>query len=350
MQLSWMTWRPGWLPGPGIGWATGDRFALSGEPLDCVLPRVRFASGTAGWPVWRSAGSTSLGVARIVFAGHGLLDILDQGLRMARQLDQRLDPTRIPLTDKATFDLLGRGDTTGIPPLENIVLRAMLRKQEPRNLLQLLRIKAETSRPATGEPVRELGDELPDVLLSYQCAYLKANYPLAFFAAAVGSVIEQRGNPSALIREAARHGIGIQPPDVNLSDWGPQIHAGNIRLGLAAVKGLGRKAWENILAVRSGGNFTSLESFCHQVDTRVVGWRLIRSLIASGAMDGLEQNRSSMEAAVLHVQRKAREEDPRARRRATHAVRDGRVDRGRIGRTGFRPPAGRVERIRKEPA
>jgi DNA polymerase III alpha subunit len=293
------------------GWvSTGDRWVLCAEPLECVVPRIASVQGRPVTGIEEEAIDT-LGMARIVLVPHQLLDMLDQTMRLARALNPSLEFHAIPLDDKATFELLSRGDTAGIPPLENVTMRCLLRKHQPGNLLQLLRIKTEAGQTSPDER-RELSEELPDVLLSYQLAYLKANYPLAFYAAAIGAMIEQHSSPAALIRAARRERFEVHPPDINLSEWGTTIQAGEIRLGMAAVRNFGQKAWDNVQSVRSGGNFTSIENFCERVNMRVVNLKVLRMLIASGAMDSLEQNRASMDAVVTQLQRRMRERQEEA--------------------------------------
>ncbi|MCL5269296.1 MAG: PHP domain-containing protein [bacterium] len=302
------------------GWVGhGDRYALCGEPLECVVPCLR---STQDRPVsgLEERAIDRLGLARIVFVPHGLLDILDQAMRAARAQNPSLDFRAIPLEDRATFELLGRGDTSGIPPLEGVTLRCLLRRTPPGNLLQLLRTKTEARRRGEGERPPEVSDELPDVLLSYQCAYLKTNYPLAFYAAAIGTAIEQHENPVVLVREARRAGFDVHPPDINLSDWGTSVHGGIIRLGLSTVRNFGRKAWENVQSVRSGGNFTSLANFCERVDTRIINLKILRSLITAGAMDCLDENRASMDAVVSRLQRQMREREAEAARAQAQAT------------------------------
>ena len=304
-------------PRPRLWLGSGDRWVLGGEPLDGIVPIVRAHQGRPVTGLGEDA-IDRLGLARVYFVPHNLLDILDQTLRSARAHHPNLDFTDIPLDDRAAFDLLGRGDTAGIPPLESILVRALLRRESPRNLLQLLRIKTEA---AGGDGAQvELGEELPDVLLSYKCAFLKANYPLAFHAAAIGAAIDARQNPIALVREARRAGFAVHPPDINLSDWGATIHGGAIRLGLGVIRGLGGKAWEQIHAVRSGGPFTSLESFCERIDMRIVNLRMLRALIAAGAMDALDAGRAAMDQAVVRLQRRVREREQEEARREVQAT------------------------------
>jgi DNA polymerase-3 subunit alpha len=61
--------------------------------------------------------------------------------------------------------------------------------------------------------------------------------------------------------EAERMGIKILPPDVNVSDEACSIDGGNIRLGMGAIKNVG-KAAESIIAARTKqGKFTSIFDF-----------------------------------------------------------------------------------------
>jgi DNA polymerase III alpha subunit len=293
-------------PRPRAWQASGDRYVLAGEPLDAVVPLVRSAQDR---PVTglEEAAIDRLGLARLTFVPHSLLDILDQAMHAARaQHPAAPEFGRIPLDDRPTFELLGRGDTAGIPPLENITARCLLRKHEPRNLLQLLRVKTEAATGRADAGPQELSAELPDVLLSYQCAYLKTNYPLAFYVAAISAAIG-RENPAPLVRAARRAGYELIAPDINLSEWETTIQTDAIRLGLAAVKGFGVRAWEHLKSVRSGGAFETLHEFCERVDTRLINLRTLRMLIASGAMDRLARNRASMDAVIAQYQKKARE-------------------------------------------
>ncbi len=289
------------------GWhATGDRYALCAEPLESIAPLVQSMQKRPVTGIDEPA-IDAVGLARIHFAPHRLLDILDKAMHGSKTENPQLHFHKIALDDRATFDLLGRGDTAGVPPLEGVTLRCLLKKYAPRNLLQVLRVQTEAQAQRADRRTRELSDDLPDALLAYQCAYLKANHPLAFYTAALDSTIEQGHDPSALIREIRRAGIHVHAPDINLSEWETTSQGGTIRLGLAAIKGFGRRAWENVQSVRSGGNFASLDDFCNRVDTRILNLRILRVLIASGALDGFEQPRAAMDAIIALMQKKARE-------------------------------------------
>lgn len=147
--------------------------------------------------------------------------------------------------------------------------------------------------------------------LSYQTAYLKANYPAEYWAALCSS---QTGYYSlaVYVEEARRRGIGILPPDINRSSAHFTVEKGKIRVGLAIIKGLGsRSVYEILQARKRGGEFTSCYDFCSRVDTKVVKRTVLKNLINAGAFDSLGLNRPQLLAdleRVLKAARKAQNE------------------------------------------
>src|SRR5204863_9042632 len=72
-----------------------------------------------------------------------------------------------------------------------------------------------------------------------------------------------------------------------------------IRFGLAAIKGVGEVAVQNILKARSeGGRFSSLSELCERVDARTVNRKVLEALIKSGACDGFGQTRATLFAQI----------------------------------------------------
>ena len=72
-----------------------------------------------------------------------------------------------------------------------------------------------------------------------------------------------------------------------------------IRFGLAAVKGVGEKAVEQIIVARQKvGRFQSLFHFCENVDMRAANKQVMESLIKAGAFDRLGGNRADGGASV----------------------------------------------------
>jgi DNA polymerase-3 subunit alpha len=130
-------------------------------------------------------------------------------------------------------------------------------------------------------------------VISYQTAYLKANYPVAFMAALLTSVMGNTDKVSLYINEAQKMGIKVLLPDVNESDRVFTVTNEGIRFGLSGIKNVGEGAIDSILSARGeGGKFTSLLDFCSRVDLRAVNKKVLESLIKSGAFDSLGESRA----------------------------------------------------------
>ncbi|MBF2054994.1 MAG: DNA polymerase III subunit alpha [Candidatus Sericytochromatia bacterium] len=131
--------------------------------------------------------------------------------------------------------------------------------------------------------------------VAYHTAYLKANYPVAYMAALISSVMSTQDKVPLYVSEARRMGIEILPPDINESLDSFSVSAQQIRFGLGAVKNLGEGAIENILAERKqNGPFSSLFDFCSRVDLRLANKRAVESLIKAGAFGQLHGNRRQL--------------------------------------------------------
>ncbi len=138
--------------------------------------------------------------------------------------------------------------------------------------------------------------------LAYQTAYLKANYPVEYMAALLTSVMENTDKVALYIDECRRMGIGILPPDINISKDAFSVVGREIRFGLAAVKNVGKGAINNIISARQEeGKFLSLVDFCRRVDLRIVNKRVIESLIKCGAFSSLEASRAQLLAGLDEV-------------------------------------------------
>src|SRR5207248_1529430 len=146
-------------------------------------------------------------------------------------------------------------------------------------------------------------------LITYQTAYLKAHYPTEFMAGLLSLEASDIDNTYKNIAECRGRGIAILPPDVNASREDFTAAGDTIRFGLGAVKGVGSKAIEAVLAARADGPFTSLADFCLRVRGQLVNRRVIESLIKCGAFDSIERNRARLLAALDEVMRWAASRD-----------------------------------------
>jgi len=140
-------------------------------------------------------------------------------------------------------------------------------------------------------------------LITYQTAYLKAHYPTEFMAGLLSLEAGDIDSTYKNIAECRARGIAILPPDVDASREDFTAAGDTIRFGLGAVKGVGSKAIEAILAARDDGPFTSLTDFCLRVRGQLVNRRVIESLVKCGAFDSLERNRARLLAGLDEVMR-----------------------------------------------
>jgi DNA polymerase III subunit alpha len=132
-------------------------------------------------------------------------------------------------------------------------------------------------------------------VISYQTAYLKANYPVEFLAA---SMTLDKGNTDKLMlfrREAQRLGIKVVPPSINSSDIEFIVQDGTILYSTAALKNVGDGVVEQIVKVRKqGGPFKSLGDFSLRVDAKSLNRRALESMTKAGAFDNLNPNRAQV--------------------------------------------------------
>ncbi len=335
-----------------------------------------------------------IGLLKIDFLGLSNLTTINNSLRIIKRVyGADIDISTLPLNDLKTYDLLSRGETTGIFQMESSGMRRYLKDLKPtvfediiamgalyrpgplsagltdsfiarRNgqekvkyehelmrpalestygvmvyqeqFMQIVKdmcgfsgSQADTLRRAVGKKKRELMAQMKELvikgaldhgvdkktaekfwsdlegfadyafnkshaacygLITYETAYLKANYPSAFMAALMSSDYDDTDRLAIEITECQNMGIEVLPPDVNESYHEFAVIPGEqrIRFGLDAVKNVGHGAVESILAAREklGGRFASIEDFCKHVDSHAANRKTIESLIKAGAFDG----------------------------------------------------------------
>ena len=130
--------------------------------------------------------------------------------------------------------------------------------------------------------------------VAYQTAYLKANYPVEFLAASMTLDIGNTDRLNVFRQEAQRLGVKVLPPDINRSEaaFACDAEKGVVFYALAAVKGVGRQAMDNVVAERNqNGPFRSLADFARRIDPKLVNKRAFESLARAGAFDALNRNR-----------------------------------------------------------
>lgn len=125
--------------------------------------------------------------------------------------------------------------------------------------------------------------------VTYQTAYLKAHYPVAYMAALLTVNSGDSAKVQRYIANCNAMGIEVMPPDVNSSGIDFTPVGDRILFGLSAVRNLGDGAIRQLIEARSGdGCFNSLAELCDRIPGQQLNRRAMEALIHSGALDALE--------------------------------------------------------------
>ena len=142
-------------------------------------------------------------------------------------------------------------------------------------------------------------------LLVYVSSWLKCHEPAAFTCALLNSQPMGFYSASQLVQDAQRHGVVIQPVDINHSGWDCSLEAdeagvATLRLGLRMVKGLSENAGQRIVAERTGSGYTQVQALLERagLDRRELG-----ALASSGALRPLSGDRHRARWAVAGAEK-----------------------------------------------
>lgn len=143
-------------------------------------------------------------------------------------------------------------------------------------------------------------------LVSYQTAWLKAHYPIAFYCASMSLDLNNTDRLAIFRSDAQQNNITIIPPCINQSDtyFTPAKTDGSrefnaINYALAAIRNTGTKAMEMIVAERTqNGDFKDIFDFVTRIDASALNKRILENLIAAGAFDSLHDNRQQLYRSV----------------------------------------------------
>ncbi|MBR6901515.1 MAG: DNA polymerase III subunit alpha, partial [Synergistaceae bacterium] len=137
-------------------------------------------------------------------------------------------------------------------------------------------------------------------LISYDTAWLKANYKTEFLASYLSSQMKAKKEVlGRYVLEVRRSGIKVLPPDINTSMESFTAVGEVIRFGLGAVSRVGHNTIEMIVNERKeNGRFKSLWDFIQRVDMSVINKSVFENLIKAGAFDELHNNRAQLIASL----------------------------------------------------
>ncbi len=125
--------------------------------------------------------------------------------------------------------------------------------------------------------------------VAFQTAYLKANYPSEYMAAVLSRNLANIEQLTLYMNECKRMGISVLGPDINESvRTFSSNETGDVRFGLAAVKGVGEAAVESIIAERrANGRFKDIYDFVERVNYSLVNRKCLENLAYAGAFDSI---------------------------------------------------------------
>ena len=123
--------------------------------------------------------------------------------------------------------------------------------------------------------------------VSYQTAYLKAHYPVEFMAANLTTQLNKMDELKKLLADCKKNKIKVLGPDINESSIQFSVNKkGEIRFGLAAIKGVGASAVEDIIKERQNhGPYTSILDFFQRINPQSCNKKMLESLVKAGAFD-----------------------------------------------------------------
>jgi DNA polymerase-3 subunit alpha len=388
------------------GVVIGDR------PLDELVPLYRDPRSDMPVTQFNMKYVEQAGLVKYDFLGLKTLTVLARAEDLIRERGETIDLTNLPLDDSKAYEMLSRGESTGVFQLESSGMRDVLRKLKPNRFEDIIALVA-LYRPGPMDNIPRYiackhGQEQPDylhpalegilketfgimiyqeqvmqiaqelsgyslgsadllrramgkkiksemdaqekafvdgaeargvsrakasqifeqvakfagygfnkshaaayALVAYQTAWLKANYPVEFFAASMTLDIGNTDKLNVFRQELDRLGVKLLPPDVNRSRATFSVEALEdggrvIRYALAAVRNVGQGAVETLVREReANGRFRDLSDLAARLDARALNKRPLENLVCAGAFDGLNRNRRQTFEAIEGILRQA---------------------------------------------
>ncbi|MDJ0841559.1 MAG: DNA polymerase III subunit alpha [Acidobacteriota bacterium] len=135
-------------------------------------------------------------------------------------------------------------------------------------------------------------------LISYQTAYLKANYQVQFMAALLTLDKDNTEKVVNYVDKCKQNGIEMLPPCLKQSRAKFSVEKGHIRFALSAIKGVGDSALESIMASEERTKLKTYYDFFEKIDLKKVNKKVVEQLVKSGAFDFTGRPRRGMYEAI----------------------------------------------------
>ncbi|WP_144510934.1 DNA polymerase III subunit alpha [Bacillus sp. FJAT-22090] len=137
-------------------------------------------------------------------------------------------------------------------------------------------------------------------VISYQMAFLKAHFPVAFYCALLSTATGNQEKINQLVMEMKQKEITILPPSIFNSQPFFTVEEGGVRFGLQAIKGVSHAFTQKLLQQRAyrSGKWEDLFDLAADLSAIYFTRKNIEPLIKAGALDGLNQERSTLLATL----------------------------------------------------
>jgi len=376
------------------GVVIGDR------PLQQLVPLYRDPKSDMPVTQFNMKWVEKAGLVKFDFLGLKTLTVLEKAVELLAETGVRVDINGLPLDDKATYELMSRGDTVGVFQLESAGMRDVLRKMKPDKFEDIIALvalyrpgpmdniplyiarkkgeeeldylyhtlqpilqetygvmiyqeqvmqiaqtlssyslgEADLLRRAMGKKIKEemaaqkarfvdgavengvpknkaaeIFDQVDSfagygfnkshaaayALIAYQTAWLKANHPVAFYAASMSLDFERTEKLNIFKQDAAKHDITVRIPDVNRSEAWFAIDGNEVFYALSAIRNVGSQAMQSLVDERkANGPFKDVFDFARRTAGIGLNKRLLEHLIAAGALDSLEPDRAKLMGGI----------------------------------------------------
>lgn len=144
-------------------------------------------------------------------------------------------------------------------------------------------------------------------VISYQMAYLKANFPVNFYAALLTNATGNSDKLTQILAEAKGRGLQILPPSINKSARHFKVENGAIRFSLSAIKNVPQPFLQKLLAVRNKRQepFTSIFDVAVSLSAKVFSKKVFEQLVKAGALDEFGRDRATLLNTLDAAQKQA---------------------------------------------
>lgn len=137
--------------------------------------------------------------------------------------------------------------------------------------------------------------------LAYQLAWIKANYPVAFYYGNLKHtrIYDKKGKN--LVLEAKNHGVEVVNPDINKSFYGLSVVDDHqLQLGLGDIRGIPKRAVEEMIQAREAeGPFKDFADFIHRLGKLALKEDILVKLAQAGALDSFGYNRRTLQLEAI---------------------------------------------------